>query len=171
MKIPYELFIALRYLKARKKQALISVITLISTLGITLGVSALIIVFAVMNGFNTDLRSKILGVKSHITIYGSGGTSVPDYPKIINSVQNLEHITGIAPYVIGQVILKAKSYAEGIVVWGIDPDLEPKVTNINNNLKKEHWICLFLQKYTNSGIILGAELAKDLVFVLAMMFF
>src|SRR5512137_1907674 len=101
----YELFISLRYLRAKRKQVFVSIITLISIVGIFLGVAALIIVLAVMNGFETDLREKILGINSHIILMEYSGT-MKDYGKVMQEVSGIEGVTASTPFIYSQAMLK-----------------------------------------------------------------
>jgi len=164
MAMPYELFIGLRYLKAKRKQFFISIITIISIAGVFLGVMALIIVLAVMNGFETDIKEKILGTYSHIVLlkYGEGGIS--DYPALIEQVKGYKRVISASPFIYNQVMLTSKANVSGVVIRGIDPDSVVEVTNIGraimegslNDLRKGEG------DGAVAGIIIGKELAKHL---------
>src|SRR5882724_8058010 len=106
-KLPFELLLALRYL--RPKRTFVSIITLISIVGVALGVAVLIIVISVMSGFDKDLRGKILGYKSHLTVTGWDSmnqisTPVKDYPTLAAAIVKNKNVRGVAPYVMGPVL-------------------------------------------------------------------
>src|SRR2546422_3972055 len=103
--LPFELVLALRYL--RPKRTFVSVITLISVLGVTLGVAVLIIVISVMSGFDQQLRQKILGFNPHLRIV-KDRTTMPDYPTLMRQVAANRNVRGVAPYVIGQVLVETE---------------------------------------------------------------
>ncbi|MBN1492789.1 MAG: lipoprotein-releasing ABC transporter permease subunit [Candidatus Omnitrophica bacterium] len=119
-----ELFIALRYLLRRKKAGFISLISLISVLGVAVGVMALIVVLSVMSGFDRELKSKIVGINPHVVINKSGG--IEDYEEVIHQIRamGLDKITTISPYVIGQAIIRSDSNALGVMVKAVDPARE-----------------------------------------------
>ncbi len=109
-KLPFELLLALRYL--RPKRTFVSIITLISVLGVALGVAVLIIVISVMSGFDHDLRGKILGFNSHLKIYaldsmGSSG-SMENYADVMGLVASNKNVRGVAPFVLGQVLVETE---------------------------------------------------------------
>lgn len=118
--LPYELFIGLRYLKAKRKQTFISVITCISILGVMLGVMALIAVLAVMNGFQYEVREKILGVNAHIFLFKYGG-GIKDYEDVLKQVEGVPGVSAAAPFIYAQVMLSSRDGVAGAVLRGIDP--------------------------------------------------
>jgi len=159
----YEFFIAVRYLRAKRKQAFVSLITLISIAGIFLGVAALIIVLAVMNGFETDLRNKILGVNSHIVLMKYSG-AMKDYDKVMKDVETIEGVRASTPFVYGQAMLKYRDRATGVVIRGISTDSVLKVINFGKmmdgdiqNLSEKRGITKELP-----GIVIGKELSNNL---------
>src|SRR3981081_4869564 len=105
MNVPFELHIALRYLLARRKQAFISVISLISTLGVTVGVMALVIALALMTGLQQELRDRILGSNPHVYVWNTGG--IADYHAEAAKLRQLPHVVGAAPEILGQGLLSA----------------------------------------------------------------
>jgi len=153
MKRGYDLFISLRYLRARNKQAFFSVITFISLGGITLGVAALIIVLAVMNGFQKDLREKILGIKSHIVIYDKTYRAIPDYQRSVDIIKAAKGVVSATPFVFSQGMMKSGSNTEGAALWGVDPLQQPKVCDTDTSV-------LLPAQDKKPGIILGKELAS-----------
>lgn len=154
----YEFFIGFRYLKAKRKQTFISLITFISIGGITLGVMALIIVLAVMSGFGEDLRDKILGTYSHIIVNIYGKHGIKDSQTLIKEIKKEKHVLGAAPFIFNQVMLTYKGSVSGVVIRGIDPELERTVTDLEKYLIKGK------MEFTDEldGIIIGKELAEHL---------
>ncbi len=120
----YEWFVAKRYLTARRKQAFISVITSISTLGITIGVMALIIAIALITGFQNDVQDKILGSTSHIMISDMSGEGISDFPKLISSLKKIKGVIGATPVVYDTVLLQGPYKSSGGILRGIDFELE-----------------------------------------------
>src|SRR5438309_994085 len=134
MNIPFELHIALRYLLAKRKQAFISVISLISTLGVTVGVMAVVIALAVMTGLQGELRDRILGSNAHIYVSKSSGFT--DYQADAAKLRQLPHVTGAAPALLGKALINASRAEDFISIKGIDPALEPTVTDITGALQQ-----------------------------------
>jgi lipoprotein-releasing system permease protein len=160
--IPYELFISLRYLKARRKQAFISVISFISISGVAIGVMALIIVLGVMTGFSDDLRNKILGAKSHLVIYRLG-MGIPDYREVIRQVTSIPGVVAATPAMLNQVMITSSSNTVGPMIKGIEASSAPRVTNLGSIIKEGSLSDLDKQSATGlPGIILGKELAMIL---------
>ena len=121
----FEYFMAMKYLLKGRRHGFVSLIAMISILGVAVGVMALIVVLAVMSGFDQELKAKIVGVQPHIVLEAIGGIeNQEEVTKIIKSL-NLSEITSIAPYVQGQGIVRSAQSAVGIVVKGIDPAIEP----------------------------------------------
>ena len=160
--IPFELFIGLRYLKAKRKQTFVSVISFISISGVAIGVMALIIVLGVMTGFSDDLRNKILGAKSHLVIsqYGAG---ITHYREIMEEVEKTKDVVSTTPSIYSQVMLSSSSNALGVVLKGIDVESAPKVTNLASIIKEGSLSDLKGPASSGQpGIILGKELAMIL---------
>jgi lipoprotein-releasing system permease protein len=160
--IPFELFIGLRYLKAKRKQTFVSVISFISISGVAIGVMALIIVLGVMTGFSDDLRNKILGAKSHLVIsqYGAG---ITNYREIMEKVEKTKDVVSTTPSIYSQVMLSSSSNALGVVLKGIDVDSAPKVTNLASIIKEGSLSDLKGPASSGRpGILLGKELAMIL---------
>ena len=160
--IPYELFISLRYLKARRKQAFVSVISFISISGVAIGVMALIIVLGVMTGFSDDLRTKILGAKSHLVVYQLGA-GMADYREIIKELTSVAGVVSATPAILNQVMISSPSNTVGPMIKGIDAETAPTVTNLGSIIKEGS--LKDLEKELPSGlpgIILGKELAMIL---------
>ena len=132
---PLELAIGLRHLRAKQRIRFVSFISLISVLGIALGVAALITVLSVMNGFERELRSRILGMASHATIAGFGGP-LHDWREAANRALAHPSVLGAAPYVEGQAMLTAGGAVRGVLVRGIEPDAEHDVSDISRYMVK-----------------------------------
>lgn len=131
---PYEFFIGLRYLKGKRRNRSISLNTFISIGGVTLGVAALIATLAVMTGFKEDLRDKILGTNSHIVISDRTRDTMKDYRAVLDRVKNIPHVLAATPFIYNQVLLTTGGSVSGVVLRGIDPALEPTVTDVKKNL-------------------------------------
>ena len=163
----YELFISLRHLKAKRSQKFISLNTWISVGGVALGVMALIVVIAVMSGFGKDLRDKILGTNSHIVVTNITRTGMEDYEAIIEKVKKAKGVNAAAPFILNQVMLTHGGNAMGVVVRGLDPELEAGVSDLKKNLVQGSLEMLggpakSTGKPRRAGIILGKELARRL---------
>jgi lipoprotein-releasing system permease protein len=161
--MPYQLFIGLRYLKAKRKQTFISIISLISVGGVALGVMALIIVLAVMSGFEGDLRDKIIGTNSHVVILKHGRAALEDYRQVVERVEQVEHVVAAAPFIYSQVMLTSEQNVSGVVLRGIDPRAESLVTNLGRNVIEGDLKHLSAPGEDGlEGIVLGLELARNL---------
>ncbi|HEC80326.1 MAG TPA: lipoprotein-releasing system transmembrane subunit LolC, partial [Firmicutes bacterium] len=132
----FEFFIALRYLIARRKQAFLTLITVISVLGVIVGVAVLIVVMSVMNGFEVDIRDKILGNREHIIINHIEKKGIKDHEEIIEKVEKIDGVLGASPYVLTEAIASSRYDTIGVVVRGVKPDEEKKVSKIAHNIKK-----------------------------------
>jgi len=155
---PFELFIGLRYTRAKRRNHFISVIALISMLGIALGVTALIVVLSVMNGFQKELRARILGVASHVQVSGpqnrlaqwrEAGEQAAKHPQVVAA----------APYVMAQSMLSFGSVVQGAVIRGIVPQEENQVADIGSHMRVGRLEALVPGEF---GIVLGSELARAL---------
>ena len=167
--MPYEFFISKRYLRAKRKQVFVSIITFISIFGIFLGVAALIIVLAVMNGFETDLRTKILGIKSHIELTADIGGSMRNYPKVQESITGIEGVVASTPFIYTQAMIRSGNSISGIVIRGLDTQSAFKVINLGkiregsieylNKIPQE-----LSRKYSEQigGIVIGKEMARNM---------
>lgn len=155
---PLIVYIGLRYTRAKRRTQFISFITLTSVLGIALGVTALITVLSVMNGFEAELRERILGMTSHTTITGQYG-QLDDWQNLAEQTQQMPHVLGAAPFIHGQVMINADRQVSGTVVQGIVPTLEPKVSEVAGNMKFGSLNDLVSGEF---NIVLGNELANYL---------
>jgi lipoprotein-releasing system permease protein len=159
----YEWFIGLRYLKAKRKQTFISIITVISIAGVMVGVMALIVVLSVMSGFEKTLKEKILGTQAHLVVLKAGQEGMDHSQEVIRKVGEVKGILAAAPFIFSQVMLSSGSNVSGVVLKGVDPEQEGKVTELAHNLKAGKLQDLKETKAGEPpGIILGTELAKHL---------
>jgi lipoprotein-releasing system permease protein len=162
----YELFICLRHLGVRNRQKFISLNTWISIGGVALGVLALIVVIAVMSGFSKDLRDKILGATSHIIVTHIDRAPIKDYSQAIETALSTEGVEAAAPFIMSQVMLTYNGRVSGIVMRGVDPDQEAKVSDLEKNMISGTLADLAPAKTKDNegrdGLILGKELANRL---------
>jgi lipoprotein-releasing system permease protein len=164
MNLPYQVFIALRYLRSKKKHRGLSVNTAISIGGVAVGVMALLVVLAVMSGFQQDLQKKILGANAHIIVRDYRG-AMSGYGRVAAVLKNQKDVVSFAPFVLGQVMVSYEKRAHGVYLRGIDPDTERKTTDIIQHIKEGSFEGLS-ESPGLPGIILGRELAANLgVFV------
>ncbi|MGB6382878.1 MAG: lipoprotein-releasing ABC transporter permease subunit [Syntrophobacteria bacterium] len=162
----YELFIGLRYLKAKRKQTFVSLITLISIAGVMVGVTALIVVIAVMNGFKEDLRDKILGVTSHVVISRFDG-NISKYQEVRAKVGEVSGVNAATPFIYTQVMISSRKAISGAVLRGIEPKTASKVINLPKNMRAGSLEELEAENKPEGmratpGIILGNELASNI---------
>ena len=157
---PYELAVGLRYTRARKgsgRNTFISFISLISMAGIALGVAALIVVLSVMNGFQHELRTRILSVASHIEIRGI--PQIKDWTRVAQLARQNSRVIAAAPYVLGQAMVTAGEANRGALIRGVDPAREDTVADIGRHMRNGSLAALQAGEF---GIVLGAELARGL---------
>ena len=157
----FETFFSLRYLKAKRKQGFISVITAISILGIMIGVMALIVVLAVMNGFREDLMKKILGVNSHLLILSYKG-GISDTERVIQEALEVDGVLSATAVVYSLVMIKNYGNISGAVLRGIDPATVGTVIDIGSMIRGGSVDLLKDSGTDPSGIILGSQLSKQI---------
>src|SRR5262245_4329526 len=165
MNVPFELHIALRYLLAKRKQAFISVISSISTLGVTVGVMALVIALALMTGLQGEMRDRIVGGNPHVYVWNTNG--IADYHAEAGRLMQVPHVIGAARAILGQGLVYTSGDTQPAMIKGIDPDLEQKVTDIKSAMQQGS-----VESLTNGegahgadardGILLGSDLASKL---------
>lgn len=158
MRNPYELFAGLRYTRAKRRNHFISFISGASMLGIAIGVTALITVLSVMNGFERELRTRILGMASHATISAYRG-GLEDWPGVAKLAAQNKAIEGLAPYIEGEGMLKVGADLSGTMLRGVIPAEEEKVSDIDAHMKAGRFDSLTPGSY---NIVLGTELAESL---------
>ncbi|NGZ03686.1 MAG: lipoprotein-releasing system transmembrane subunit LolC [Nitrospira sp. WS238] len=178
MTLPYEIFVGLRYLRAKRRNRTISLNTFVSIAGITLGVAALIGTVGIMTGFREDIQSKILGTTAHIIVQERMKENMTDYNSLADRIQTVPDVVAATPFVLRQVLLTTSSGVQGIVLRGIDPKREANVTEISQNITSGQLLDLLtpvkvlqapadepngdLRTVEKPGIILGKELALRL---------
>ncbi len=156
----FELFIALRYIFALRKQSFIGIISLFAVCGVALGVAALIVVIGVMNGFTKDLRDKILGVNAHVLVSAFSG-GIRDYQKLADLCREVPGVSGVTPFVYSEVMLSAKGGVKGVVLRGIDPATADQVLSITRDMVSGS-VNDLEDRDDLPGVIIGAEMAKRL---------
>jgi len=159
--VPYELFVALRYLFARRKQAFISVISLVSMLGVTVGVMALVIALSLMTGLQQGVRDRMLGSQAHVYVWKPAGLT--DYQVEVTRLEQMADVVGAAPALMGKALISKDDQQSFITLKGIDPALESKVTDIAAAITEGRFVDL--RSATDEdvpGVLIGHELAGQL---------
>ena len=156
----FELFIAVRYLFARRKQAFISIISLISTLGVAVGVMALVIALALMTGLQRELRDRILGSTAHVYVWKTGG--ITDYHAEVQKLRRIDGVIGAGPAILGKALISTDRADAFISLKGVDPALEASVTDIQRAMRQGHISGLVAEGDAFPGILLGRNLAEQL---------
>jgi lipoprotein-releasing system permease protein len=173
----YEFTVGLRYLKSRRRQTFISLITIISIGGVTLGVMVLIVVLAVMSGFETTLKEKILGMNSHVWVLPQMTRHIEDYEQVAAQVRTVPHVTLVAPFTAHEVMLMAEGRVAGTILRGIDPAQKDLMLELGHYFRGQDLQKLLLPEQTPHrpqgaqrdealpprGIVLGRELARSLL--------
>lgn len=162
MRLPYELQLGWRYTRAgraTRRNGFISFISGVSMLGIALGVAALIIVLSVMNGFQKEVRDRMLGVVSHIEIFSRDGQALQSLEEIMAAARKNPEVIGAAPFINTQALIARGEDMKGAIVRGIDPKLEPEVTDTGGIASKGTFDKLVPGEF---GIVLGIELARSM---------
>jgi lipoprotein-releasing system permease protein len=163
MNLPFELEVGLRYTRAgrsSRSNRFISFISGVSMLGIALGVAALIIVLSVMNGFQKEVRDRMLSVVSHIEVFAPGGAALADASRTLAEVRAHPQVTGAAPFIAAQALVARGEDMKGAIIRGIDPALEPQVTELGGaKLAVQGLEALRSGEF---GIVLGVELSRNL---------
>jgi lipoprotein-releasing system permease protein len=160
--VPYELLIGWRYTRAgrtTRRNGFISFISGVSMLGIALGVAALIIVLSVMNGFQKEVRDRMLGVVSHIEVYAAGGQALPDVNLTLSQARANPQVVGAAPFIAAQALLARGEDMKGVMVRGIDPAQEHEVTDLAAGAQSAVLAQLVPGGF---GVVLGSELARSM---------
>jgi lipoprotein-releasing system permease protein len=171
--VRYELFVSFRYLRAKRRDAFISLITFISMAGVMIGVMVLNIVLAVMTGFERDLRDRILGFNPHVVLLSYGGT-IDDYEPLVEQVKGIPGVMAAAPVVYGQAMLSGEHGVSGAVIRGVDPETGGAVIDVERYLKVGtlsalgtlHEVEITVEETQRQvklpGIIIGNEMARQL---------
>ncbi|MFN7977059.1 MAG: lipoprotein-releasing ABC transporter permease subunit [Vicinamibacterales bacterium] len=159
--MPFELYVALRYLFAKRKQAFISVISLVSMLGVTVGVLALVVALALMTGLQQGVRDRVLGSSAHVYVWKPAG--IPDYQAEVRRLLAVPDVTGAAPALMGKALVSKGEQQQFITIKGIDPALETRVTEIASSMTSGSFAALASGgEDALPGILLGSELASQL---------
>jgi len=153
----FELTVAVRYLKAKRKQAVISLITVISVVGVCAGVAALIIALAITAGFREDLKNKLLGAQAHVNVMTKGRSGIADYMQITQEIQQVPGVVFAAPAVYQKVLLASEGQASGAVLKGIVPDMESRLSALSQNMVEGS-----LNNFNEDSVVIGRELSKSL---------
>ncbi len=156
----FETYVAVRYLLSRQRHSFISVISLVSVLGVGLGVGSLIVVLGVMNGFSTDLRDKILGVNAHVLVMSFDG-GIEEHEPVLEEVRSIPGVLDATPFIYSEVMLSTRSGVKGVVLRGIDVETAGGVLNIVNDMVSGSLDDLEMENGP-PGIILGRQLADRL---------
>src|SRR5438876_213942 len=162
MNLPFELHVAVRYLLAKRKQAFISVISLISTLGVTVGVMALVIALALMTGLQGEIRDRIVGANPHIYVWKTSG--IDDYHAEATKLRQMPRVVGAAPAILGKALITAARSDDFVNLTGIDPTLEGGVTDLRAAMESGTLDGLAGDSEDGAlgGILLGKDLARGL---------
>jgi lipoprotein-releasing system permease protein len=158
----FEIFVALRYLKAKRRQSVISVVTVISILGVMAGVCALVVALAINNGFREELEKSLLGATANVNLLRSKNDGIKDYEALTARLNSLPHVAACAPALYGEVLGSFHSRAQGVVLKGVDPQREIHVGDLLMNLREGTLEGLSQTFADADPIILGKELAKSL---------
>jgi len=165
MRLPYELFISLKYLRSKRKQRFISLVTFFSIIGVMVGVMTLIIVLSVMSGFEKEVRTRILDINAHIFVLSLKGP-ISEYQKLMNRVKQEPGIIGVAPFIYSQVMVKSDQNVSGAVLRGVEVESISKVSNLPKILKAGKIESLNTSELKHGQmlpcLIMGQELAKNL---------
>ena len=156
----FELFVALRYLYSRRKQTFIYIISIMSILGVAIGVGALVVVLGVYNGLTTDMRDKILGANAHAIVMSYIPSAFENRSDILDRVRSVKGVTGATPFIYTEVMLSAGGGVKGVVLRGIDPQSAPAVLSMLRQMRTGS--AADLEREGTPGLIIGEELAKRL---------
>ena len=160
MKFPFEIFVSLRYLRSKKRYGTISLNTFISIAGVVIGVATSIITLSVMTGFQGYFRDKILSAISHVVVMDYTNKGVQDAGALQSKVERVPHVTATTPFIINQVMLAANERVQGVVVRGIDPRTEGRVTDLEKNVREGSLQDLRRPEGVPPGIVIGEDLAR-----------
>lgn len=158
----FEFFVALRYLKAKRRQAVISLITLISVLGVAAGVAALVIALAVNNGFREELEHRLLGATANVNLVRPANDGIKNYDQLAGRLSRLPQVVAAAPVIYEEVLMSSRSRAAGVVLKGVDPSREVKVGDLLRRLKSGSLDELAKTFPNADPVIVGKDLAQSL---------
>ncbi len=152
--LKYEAFVTLRYLTSKRREKFVPFITVCSLLGIAISVMTMIVVIGVMNGFEKDLKEKMVSMNSHITLENRMGGGIDSYEILMDKIRKLDNIKATAPFLIGEALIRTRSGGKGVVLKGIDSELEDGVSDLKKYVKKGNY------KISAKGVLIGSELAR-----------
>ena len=155
----YGIFVARRYFGAGRRSGFTTAITVISVMGVALGVLALVVVLAVMNGFESEVIKRIIGTNAHVIVRDESG--IPDLDATMEQIRSLPHVTGVAPFVFSKAMVMSREGTDALFIKGIDPELERAVTDFHDYVKPAH----FAFDSTETGlstIVIGKEIAYSM---------
>lgn len=158
----FEFSLALRYLKTKRHGLFALLTTCIAIGGVTLGVAALIVTLSVMSGFRSDIQEKTLGIQPHIVLLGAEKDSEIALESLSDKIKSSKGIESVAPFILGQTLLKSSRNSQGILLRGIIPDKEFEVTQAKKTLISGNWSSLEQFSGQKPSLILGKELARNL---------
>ncbi len=162
MNLPFELHVSLRYLLARRKQAFISLISLVSIVGVAVGVMALVVALALMTGLQREMRDRIVGAAAHAYVWKLGEGGIADYQAEARRLREVPDVLGAAPAILGKALISAGGGEAFITIKGIDPALEPEVTEIAGALRSGSFEALAEVETGLDRIVIGQVLATQL---------
>jgi lipoprotein-releasing system permease protein len=160
MKTPYEIFVSLRYLKTKKRYGTVSLNTFISIAGVVIGVATSIITLSVMTGMQSYFRDKILSAVPHVVVMEYTGSGARDMKPLAAKVAGVPHVVATTPFIINQAMLSAKDRVQGVVVRGVDPANEGRVTSLQKNMTEGSLMDLDVPGKKLPGIVIGEDLAR-----------
>ncbi len=161
----YEMFVANRYLRSKRKTGFISLITYMSIFGVMIGVAALIIVLSIMNGFESEVRSRIIGFGAHIELRTYHDQGVEDWRGVREKIRNIDHIAGVSPYINEKALIISKQKKQGVAIKGVDPETIDRVSDIRNDINYGVFEIGDIESNGGKaypGIVLGTYLADKL---------
>lgn len=158
----FEFFVALRYLRAKRRQAAISIITVISVLGVTAGVCALVISLAINNGFTEELESRLLGATANINLVRKENDGIRNFDQVAHRLASRPHVVATAPSLYEEVLISSRSRAQGVVLKGVEPAQEVKVGALLRHLREGSLEGLGESFPNADPLIIGKQLATDL---------
>jgi lipoprotein-releasing system permease protein len=162
----FAFFVAVRYLKAKRRQSVVSIITVISVVGVMAGVCALVIALSVNNGFRADLEQRLLGATANINLIHPQDNTIADYRNLVNRLSHVPHVVAVAPALYEEVLINNQQRAEGILLKGVEPDREAQVGDLLRNVKEGSLRGLSKTFPDADPIVIGSQLAQELgVFV------
>jgi lipoprotein-releasing system permease protein len=162
--LSFELFVAMRYLRAKRKVAVISVITALSVLGIAAGVMSLIVALAINNGFRQDLQGRLLGATSHVNVQRKDGAGIRDWPSLLKKMSSADHVLASAPALYGTLLASHGNRSTQMILKGVDPSQETKVGTLLSSVKQGSYEPL-QQPFapgTQAPIVIGKQMADTL---------